>query len=155
VNLVVGNFADWVMVRHKLDLEQNIETIAKSAQQDVAEAKDHYLPYWYLVEHLCKEQYFKDFGITPYCYDYLPTFAPKIDVGGQASFFLLRDLEVLPTRVVATDLFCRVNVIETPGVADQRLGIDLIYHDGVYTADDSREIVKHMSDELDAAARRA
>jgi|GEM_PF-3805160 len=154
-NLVVGNFADWVMVRHKLDLSQNIETIASSAQRDVADAKERYLPYWYLVAQLASEQYFKDFGLTPYCYDYLPTFAPKIDVGGQASFFLLRDLEVLPTRVVATDLFCRVNVIETPGSTDQRLGIDLIYHSGVVTAEESKALVAQIKAELDAAASRS
>ncbi|MDX2145717.1 MAG: condensation domain-containing protein [Rhodospirillaceae bacterium] len=152
-NFVVGNFADWIMVRHQLDLDHGIEKIAKAAQQDVTEAKDHYLPYWHLVDRLSPEQYFKDFGITPYCYDYLPTFAPKIDVGGQASFFLLRDLEVLPYRVVATDLFCRVNVIETSGSTDQRLGIDLIHHSGVVSKDQIKHVMRDIVGALEKAAR--
>jgi Condensation domain len=150
---VVGNFADWVTVRHRLDLKARLELIAKNAQRDVAEAKEHYLPYWHIVKELCPQQYFNDFGITPYSFDYMPELNPNIDHGGQSSFTLLRDLEVFPFRLTATDIFCRTTLVGQLGAPERRIEVFLIYHGGFLSAEKVQGMLAEMKGELERAAQ--
>ncbi len=148
---VVGNFADWVTVRHKLDLSASLGDVAKAAEHDVSEAKENYLPYWQIVEQICPHQYFNDFGITPYSFDFMPEFNPKIDFGGKASFLLLRDMEVFPFRLTATDIFCRTTLVGDLDKKERKIEIFLIYHGGYLIDEQVRGVLNEMKAALEAA----
>jgi hypothetical protein len=148
---VVGNFADWVTVRHQLDLKAPLGDIAKAAEHDVNKAKENYLPYWHIVEQVCPHQYFNDFGITPYSFDFMPEFNPKIDFGGKASFLLLRDLEVFPFRLTATDIFCRTTLVGDLDKKERKIEIFLIYHGGYLKEDQVRGVLNEMKAALEGA----
>lgn len=149
---VVGNFADWVTVRHTVDGAAPLAQIAKTAEHDVSDAKEHYLPYWHIVEQVCPRQYFNDFGITPYSFDFMPEFNPKLDFGGKASFLLLRDMEVFPFRLTATDMFCRTTLVGELDKSDRKIEIFLIYHGGFLTEEQVRGVLNEMKSELEKAA---
>jgi hypothetical protein len=150
---VVGNFADWVMVRHRLDLTAPLPDIAQRAQTDVAVAKDHYQPYWHIVEEMALSQYFNDFGVTPYSFDFMPYIEPKLDMGGGVSFIPLYALEVLPFRLTATDLFCRMTIVGDSESTAQRVEIMLIYHGGYLDQAKVQRALDEMKRELEAAAK--
>jgi hypothetical protein len=125
---VIANFADWVMVRHRLPAEQSLLELAKSAQSEVGTAKENYTPYWHIVEQLCPQQYMIDFGITPYSFDFVPPLQPNVDAGGKIKFNFLHELDAIPYRLVATDIFCRMSMHTFRGESTPRIAIDLIHH---------------------------
>jgi hypothetical protein len=145
---VVGNFADWIPVRHRLNLDLPLLELARQAQADVAASKERYLPYWYIVQQICPEQYFNDFGLTPYSFDFVPAFEPKIDFGAGVSFNLLHELQVFPVRLTATDIFCRATQYRDPASNELHLSIDLIYHSGFLSADQVKAVSQGMIAEL-------
>lgn len=150
-NLVV-NTADWVMVRHRLDFSKPLAEIARAAQRDINEAKEKYLPYWHIVEHVCPQQYLNDFGVTPYSFDFVPAFEPKVDLGGPAAFHLLHDLQVFPFRLTATDIFCRATQYRDPASGELHLSVDLIYHAGFLAAEKVQSVSDAMKAELENPA---
>jgi hypothetical protein len=150
---VVGDFADWILVRHRIDLDKPLIEVARRAQDDVGEAKERYLPYWHIVKDVCPGQYLNDFGITPYCFDFVPAFEPKVDLGGSASFHLLHDLQVFPFRLTATDIFCRTTQFRNPQSNELDLSIDLIYHSGFLAAEKVQVVLEEMKSELEKVAR--
>jgi Condensation domain len=148
---IIANFADWVMVRHQLKGASSLQTIAASAQKEVNEAKAQYLPYWHIVRELCPSQYFKDFGITPYSFDFVPPLQPKVDVGGKIKFSFLHELDAIPYRLVATDIFCRMSMHTYEGDASARINIDLIHHSGFVPKERVQTVLDTMKSELSIA----
>jgi hypothetical protein len=146
---VVGNFADWVPVRHRLNLDLPLTDVAQATQRDITEAKEHYIPYWQIVEGVCPQQYLNDFGITPYSFDFVPAFEPKVDFGGGVSFHLLHDLQVFPFRLTATDIFCRATQFRDPQSGELNLSIDLIYHSGFLPSEKIQAISDQIKAELE------
>jgi Condensation domain len=149
---VIGDFADWVPVRHRLNLDRPLTDVARDAQRDVNEAKEHYLPYWHIVENVCPGQYLNDFGLTPYSFDFVPAFEPKVDFGGGVSFSLLHDLQVFPFRLTATDIFCRATQFRDPQSNELNLSIDLIYHSGFLSAEKVQAVSNELKAELENLA---
>jgi hypothetical protein len=145
---VVANFADWVMVRHRLVAGSVLTAIAGAAQRDVSEAKDRYLPYWHILRELAPGQYFNDFGVTPYSFDFVPPLQPKVDVGGLASFTFLHELDAIPFRLTATDIFCRMSLHTHGGDAAARIAIDLIHHAGYLAKTQVESVLDRMNREL-------
>ncbi|MCB2107912.1 MAG: hypothetical protein KDE14_09445 [Rhodobacteraceae bacterium] len=145
---IVGNFADWVTVRHRAKSEESRAETAAIYQKDVNEAKSHYVPYWSVVKDLCPGQYFKDFGLTPYSFDFTPPLPPAIDVGAPISFGFLHELEVIPYRLTATDIFCRMSMHTHPGEDLPRIDIGLIYHSGHLQKASVEKVLADMKHEL-------
>ncbi len=145
---IIANFADWVMVRHRLEASNSLQTIAARTQKDVNEAKAQYLPYWHIVQELCPSQYFKDFGITPYSFDFVPPLQPKVDVGGKIKFSFLHELDAIPYRLVATDIFCRMSMHTYEGDSGPRINIDLIHHSGFVPKEQVQIVLDAMKGEL-------
>lgn len=150
---VAANFADWVMVRHRRDLTLPLADLAAGAALDVGEAKDNYQPYWHIVHHVAPGQYFNDFGLTPYSFDFMPYLDPKLDFGQGVAFVLLREMEVFPFRLTATDIFCRASLMGNLANAEQVVELILVYHAGYLTEARVRAVLERMTAELVAAAR--
>lgn len=145
---IIANFADWVMVRHQLKGEPSLRKIAPQAQKDVNEAKNQYLPYWHIVHELSPSQYFKDFGITPYSFDFVPPLQPKVDIGAPIKFAFLHQLDAIPFRLVATDIFCRMSMHTYEGDPHPRIHLDLIHHSGYVPRDKVQSVLDVMKREI-------
>jgi hypothetical protein len=148
---VIANFADWVMVRHRLSSQESLLELAKSAQSEVGTAKENYTPYWDIVEQLCPQQYMNDFGITPYSFDFVPPLQPNVDAGGKIKFNFLHELDAIPYRLVATDIFCRMSMHTFSGESTPRIVIDLIHHAGFVPKEKVKAVLDTMIQELTSA----
>lgn len=149
---VAANFADWVMVRHRRDLSLPLAELAVDAALDVGEAKEKYQPYWHVVREVAPAQYFNDFGLTPYSFDFMPFLDPKLDFGQGVSFVLLREMEVFPFRLTATDIFCRASLVGNLTNAEQVVELILVYHAGFLAEASVKAVLDHMTTELIAGA---
>ena len=148
---VIANLAHWLINRHNAPRNTPLRELAQTVLAETETAKKHYLPYWDIVEHVCPRQYFCNFGITPFSFNYLSPIAMETSSGGSASLKSLFEFFDFSRRAIITEFFPRCLDSIDPETHEPTIAFDLGFNREFVDGDKAVEFMNRVMTEVTEA----